>query len=219
MNQCAEKYLDNKLNELERQTLQQHLDGFDSKLRQRRDKLTKTRVQINEFESKMHSVNYRENYPIQYGNLEVLLEFLRNSEMDIINSGKRLREEQENLFRRIEELKTSSLLYIQNNEFKTQVVTTKEGIQCNVGSKFLRLAEFLFSSKTCREVFYPIVGDWREEYINALRKGRIIDAIFILVKNYLSFAYTMIVCSRFGKLIEFIMKLADVIEFFNKFSR
>jgi hypothetical protein len=219
MNHSAEKYLDNKLNELARQSLQQHLDGFDSKLRQLRDELTKTNVQIVEFESIMHSVNFIENFPIQHAKLEVYLEFLRNSKMNITYSGKRLREEQENLFWKIEELKISNLVYNQNNELKTQVITTKEGIRCNVGSKFLRLAEFLFSSKTCKEVFYPLVGDWREEYINALRKGRIIDAIFILVKNYFSFAYTMIVCSRFGKLIEFIMKVADVIELFNKFSK
>lgn len=145
------------------------------------------------------------------------LETLRNRENEIKYEGMRLKEERESVHIKLEELKLYDSSHNQNNA-ETQMVV-KEEISCKLGSRCLRLAEFLFSSKTCKEVFYPIVGDWREEYLIALRKGRIVDAVFISVKNYLSFAYTVIVCSKLGKLIEFIMKLAGVIEFFNKFSK
>lgn len=90
---------------------------------------------------------------------------------------------------------------------------------CKVGSKCLRLAEFMFSSKTCNEIFYQMVGDWREDYLIALQKGRIFDAMSISVRNYFTFAYTIILYSKLGKLLEFIFKIAEIVEFFNRFSK
>lgn len=90
---------------------------------------------------------------------------------------------------------------------------------CNVGSKCLRLAEFVYSKKICNEIFLPLIGDWRKEFMDASKKGEVFEAIFISVRNYYSFACTMIICSKFGKLIEFIMRIVEVIEFFNKFFR
>lgn len=147
------------------------------------------------------------------------LEILKSREVEIAEEGKNYKVEKENLLRRIEDLKTSIALNNQNSNFPAQIDKVKEEIICKVGSKCLRIAEFLFSTKTCRDVFYPLVGDWREDYIIALKRGRIIDAIFISIRNYFSFAYTMLFCSKFGRLIEFIMKISDVIEFFNKFSK
>lgn len=148
-----------------------------------------------------------------------ILDTLRNREKEIKCEGVRLKEEKEYVQTKIKELELYDSLLNQNNDSETEMTIFKEEITCNVGSKFLRLAEFLFSYKTCKEVFYPVVGDWREDYIIALRKGRILDAAFVAVKIYLNLVYTMVLCSKAGKLIEFIMKLADIIEFFNKFSK
>ena len=147
------------------------------------------------------------------------LDTLRTREREIKEEGVRLKEERESLYEKIELLKSSNFSDNQTDKPETQIIIVKEEVICNVGSKCLRLAEFLFSSKTCKEVFYPNVGDWREDYIIALRKGRIFDALFISLKIYVDFTYTMILCSRFGKLLEFIMKIGDIIEFFSKFSK
>lgn len=146
------------------------------------------------------------------------LNTLRDREREIKEEGARLNEELKSL-QEIELLKSSNFSHNQIPNSETQISIVKEVIVCNVGSKCLRLAEFLFSSKTCREVFYPSIGDRREDYIIALRKGRVFDAIFISLKIYLDFSYSMILCSRLGKAIEFILKFADAIELFNKFSK
>jgi len=147
------------------------------------------------------------------------LSTLQNREREIAEEGKRLKDEKETLQMGIEDLKLSNFHDNKIYDTDTPIVAAKEEISCKVGSKCLRLAEFFFSLKTCEEVFYPNVGDWREDYITALRKGRLLDAAFVAVKIYLNLVYTMVLCSKAGKLIEFIMKLADIIEFFNKFSK
>ncbi|MDQ3713456.1 MAG: hypothetical protein M3388_14710 [Acidobacteriota bacterium] len=144
---------------------------------------------------------------------------MRNREAEIDCQVTFFKEKKENLYGEIGKLKISDFLHNQNNKSETKAITSKEEIKCNVGSKWLRIAEFLYSVKTYSEVFLPIVGDWREEYINALRKGRVFHAVWISIRNYFDFAYSMVICSRFGKSIEFVMKLADVIELFNKFSK
>lgn len=61
-----------------------------------------------------------------------------------------------------------------------------------------------------------MVGDWQEDYLTALRKGRPFDAIFILAKGYLKFGYAMLICSKFGEAIDFILKIWGIIEIFLK---
>lgn len=159
----------------------------------------------------------------------VMLETLKYREAEISDEGKRYKVEKENLLKETYDLEkflkklaeVESELKNSGNSDAGSVTMQKAEVEfnCNVGSKCLRIAEFLFSSKTCKEVFYPMVGDWREDYLLALEKGRVLDAVFISTRNYFNFIYTMIICSKFGKLIEFAMKVSDVIEFFNKFSK
>lgn len=176
-----------------------------------------TQIEILEVEQKQNSVLLSASHKAV--KFLPTLEALRNREREIKEEGTRLNEELKSLQKNVAHSKISNLPDNSINYSETQEIVAKQEIVCNVGSKCLRLAEFLFSSKTCREVFYPNIGDWREDYIIALRKGRIFDALFISIKIYINFTYTLILCSKFGKLIEFIMKFADVIEFFNKFSK
>jgi hypothetical protein len=75
-------------------------------------------------------------------------------------------------------------------------------------SNFLRISNFLFSTKTQKEVFEPIVTDWQEEYFDALFKKEIWKARWINVRYTYAFLIAMWQKSPIGDLIEFISKIA-----------
>jgi len=75
-------------------------------------------------------------------------------------------------------------------------------------SNFLRISNFLFSTKTQKEVFEPIVTDWQEEYFDALFKKEIWKAHWINVRYTYAFVVAMWQKSPIGDLIEFISKIA-----------
>ena len=73
---------------------------------------------------------------------------------------------------------------------------------------WLKIVIFLYSSKTVREVFEPIVADWQEEYFEALFKKEIWKARWINVRYTYAFLAAMWQKSPIGDLIEFISKFA-----------
>ncbi len=88
------------------------------------------------------------------------------------------------------------------------VFSTKTLFIYSSSSKFLSLINFLYSTKTKKEVFEPIVADWQEEYFEALFKKEIWKARWINVRYTYAFLITMLQKSPIGDLIEFISKIA-----------
>lgn len=207
------------------------IKDIDMKMNSLRGYFLKNKSQIKMIESKMFAKNFKEQFPIQYGRFEVQLEILKDRKAEISHQGKSLKYEKEQLtketnveaelYKELALLESKMFLYLQNQseEIKNQTISVNEHYICKVGLKWLRIAEFLFSPKTCNEIFYQTVGDWQNEYLEALRKGRIVDASYISVKYNFKVIYSIIVCSKIGKSVEFVMKIADVIEFFNKISK
>ncbi len=195
---------------------EEEIRRLDETMNDLRAKYIRNKEQIREIEAKkIISRPLRKSHEVE--KFSGMLDILKAREIEIAYEGKRYKTEKISLLNQIGDI---GELYEKLDKLEEKLKANEINyINCNIGSKCLRVAEFLFSSKTCNEVFYPSVGDWREEYATALRKGRVLDAIVISVRNYFIFAYTMIICSKFGKLIEFIMKVADVVEFFNKFSK
>lgn len=140
------------------------------------------------------------------------LEILRSREIEIGDEGKRLKEEMEGL----EHIVHNSKIKL-NNVTKINPNVNEEKQRCNAGSNLLRIAKFLFSDKTYREVFQQQVGDWREEYSLALKEFRLLRAVWISARNYVDFIYNMMICSRFGEAFEFIVKLIGIVGIFLKF--
>lgn len=75
-------------------------------------------------------------------------------------------------------------------------------------SNLLKISSFLFSTKTQKEIFEPIVADWQEEYFEALFKKETWKARWINVRYTYAFLAAMWQKSPIGDLIEFINKLA-----------
>ncbi len=75
-------------------------------------------------------------------------------------------------------------------------------------SRFSFLSNFLYSNKTQKEIFEPIVADWQEEYFEALFKKEIWKARWINVRYTYAFLAAMWQKSPIGDLIEFISKIA-----------
>jgi len=75
-------------------------------------------------------------------------------------------------------------------------------------SNFLKISNFLFSTKTQTEVFVPIGADWQEEYFEALFKKEIWKARWINIRYTYAFLVAMWQKSPIGDLIEFIIKIA-----------
>jgi hypothetical protein len=59
------------------------------------------------------------------------------------------------------------------------------------GSLLLRLVDFFYSSKTVENTFLPLVADWRNEYFEALMKGRKWKAQWISISYRYSFIQMM----------------------------
>lgn len=99
---------------------------------------------------------------------------------------------------------------IDNEESPARNVLGKfeHNIQNPPGCKLLQLSEFLFSRTTHEEIFLPIVGDWREEYFNALSIANVRKASWIRLRYAVAFVSTMLLKSPIGTFIEFILKMA-----------
>jgi len=78
----------------------------------------------------------------------------------------------------------------------------------HMSSSLLQLSSFLYSAKTCKEVFEPIIVDWQEEFFEALFKKEIWKARWINVRYTYAFLAAMWQKSPIGDLIEFISKFA-----------
>jgi hypothetical protein len=76
-------------------------------------------------------------------------------------------------------------------------------------SKIIEIAEFLYSAKTQKEVFEPIVADWQQEldFERLFNKG-IWKARWINVRYTYAFLAAMWQKSPIGDLIEFVVKIA-----------
>lgn len=74
--------------------------------------------------------------------------------------------------------------------------------------KLFKISEFLYSTKTQREIFEPVIADWQEEYFEALSKEEVWKARWINVRYTYAFLGAMWQKSPFGDLIEFISKIA-----------
>ena len=86
-------------------------------------------------------------------------------------------------------------------------ITEKEFLLTSSTTLF-KISYFLFSSKTQKEIFEPILSDWQEEYFEALFKKEIWKARWINVRYTYAFLAAMWAKSPIGDLIEFISKLA-----------
>ena len=75
-------------------------------------------------------------------------------------------------------------------------------------SFWLMITSFIFPPKTQKDTFEPIVGDWQEEYFEALFKKEVWKARWINVRYSYEFIMAMWQKSPIGDLIEFVSKLA-----------
>ncbi len=77
-------------------------------------------------------------------------------------------------------------------------------------NNFLKIADFVFTQKTRKEVFEPIFADWQEEYFEALFKKEIGKARWVNVRYTYAFVAAMWMKSPIGDLIEFVIKIIKI---------
>ena len=97
---------------------------------------------------------------------------------------------------------------IECSEIKSLSTTVSIVFLNHRSSNLLIISGFLYSSKTQKEVFEPIIVDWQEEYFEALFKKEIWKARWINVRYTYAFLAAMWQKSPIGDLIEFISKIA-----------
>ncbi|MCU0240655.1 MAG: hypothetical protein MUC29_14535 [Pyrinomonadaceae bacterium] len=73
--------------------------------------------------------------------------------------------------------------------------------------KCLKLTKILFSPKTQKDTFEPIMADWDEEIYEALKENKDASLFMINVRNTYGFIMAMILKSPIGELFEFVQKL------------
>lgn len=66
-------------------------------------------------------------------------------------------------------------------------VFRRSAIKRPLASRLLAIVDFFFSPTTVEDIFQPLVGDLREQYLIALRHGRTWKARWIRVRLYYSF--------------------------------
>ncbi len=71
----------------------------------------------------------------------------------------------------------------------------------------LKISDFLFSPKTQKEIFEPIVAEWYFEFFEDLNKGRALKAKWTNIRWTYNFLTAMLQKSPIGDLFEFISKL------------
>lgn len=108
-------------------------------------------------------------------------------------------------------VKSFEQLYEKVTKDNSLVESQNESININIPYqyKLLKITNFLFSSKTQKNIFEPIIGDWQEEYFEALFKKEILKSHWINVRYAYEFIKAMWMKSPFGDLIEFIRKIAS----------
>jgi hypothetical protein len=77
-------------------------------------------------------------------------------------------------------------------------------------SFWLSITKFLYSPSTFKNVFVPIVSDWREEIYEALNKKEIWKARWINVRYTYAFIGAMIQKSPIGDIFELVIKIIKV---------
>ncbi len=82
----------------------------------------------------------------------------------------------------------------------------KSRIEKAPGTNLLTIADFFFSSKTVEQTFKPIVSDWRVEYFEALKQGRIWKARWVSMR----YRYSFIMAMSLSKVFEFLKQLRSV---------
>jgi hypothetical protein len=85
----------------------------------------------------------------------------------------------------------------------------KAGIEKVVSNTFVEISKFLFSAKTQKDTFEPIVADWQEEYFEALHKKEIWKVRWINVRYTYAFIMAMWQKSPLGDLLEYVRKIAS----------
>ncbi|CAN5286187.1 hypothetical protein BH20ACI1_BH20ACI1_06570 [soil metagenome] len=91
---------------------------------------------------------------------------------------------------------------------KLLVNNSANAVDSLISIKLLVICKFLYSAKTQREVFEPIIADWQEEYFEALFKKEIWKARCINMRYIYAFFAAMWQKSPIGDLIEFVRKFA-----------
>lgn len=99
---------------------------------------------------------------------------------------------------------TMNVIALTNEEYENQNKIKLYRKRYNL----LRLTDFLFSTKTQKEVFEQIVANWQEEYFETLFKKEIWKARWINIRYTYAFLSAMWQKSPIGDLIEFISKIA-----------
>jgi hypothetical protein len=84
----------------------------------------------------------------------------------------------------------------------------KSKVSLPFSRKLLKLTYSLYSSKTQKETFEALVGDWEEEKFEALSKKEIWKARWINARYTYAFLGAMWQKSPLGDLLEFISKIA-----------
>lgn len=100
----------------------------------------------------------------------------------------------------------SYLLWINLRVLFDSIAPTSKIVLSNY--KIAKLTNFLYSTKTQREIFQPILADWEDEYFESLYKKEIWKARWINVRYTYAFLMAMWMKSPIGDLIEFIKKIA-----------
>jgi hypothetical protein len=75
--------------------------------------------------------------------------------------------------------------------------------------KLLKLSSFLFSARTCKEVFLTAMADWDEEIFEALKENKDANLFMINVRNTYGFIMAMWQKSPLGDLLEYVRKIAS----------
>ncbi len=158
--------------------------------------------QIKDTESKI-----KNHFPFPSPNSEYIetLKTLRNQEQQIATEGRLLKDKKENIDAEIKKLKNP--LVSSTGDSKNEVQPS-DIIKFSLSNKLLCITDFLYSKKTCENVFLRIVSDWQEECFEALFKKEIWKARWINVRYTYAFLAAMWQKSPIGDLIEFVSKLA-----------
>lgn len=190
------------MNKVDVNILHKQMEEVDKTITRLRESYRFNQIQIKAIESEIQN-----HSPVPSANLQYVetLKILRNREQDIGAEGRFLKDEKERVRVEIEKLK--NLYYISPETSKKELQQINI-IKYSLSTELLRIVDFLYSNETYENVFLRVVGDWREEYFEALFKKEIWKARWINVRYTYAFIIAMWQKSPIGDLIEFVSKLA-----------
>jgi hypothetical protein len=93
-----------------------------------------------------------------------------------------------------------SSLIIVSYKLRIRSLSSIRGIKKAPGQVLLSFVDFLFSPKTVKHTFKPLIADWRYEYFEALKQGRSWKARWISVRYRFSFINAMTLSKVFSLL-------------------